>query len=54
MEKKNNNPSVLHYLQGTILISGDLMVPVAVAIQRSEHDAERAGPLAEEDKEVMS
>lgn len=30
------------------------MVPVTVAIQGSEHDAERTGPLAEEDKEMMS
>lgn len=45
---------VLRYLQGTILISSDLMVPVAVAVQRSEHDAERTSPLAKEDEEVMS
>lgn len=30
------------------------MVPVAVAVQGGEHDAERAGPLAEEDEEVMA
>jgi hypothetical protein len=42
------------YLQGTILISGDLVVPVAVAVQGGEHDAERAGPLAEEDEEVVT
>lgn len=41
------------YLEGTILISGDLVIPVTVAVQRSEHDAERAGPLTEEDEEVM-
>lgn len=29
------------------------MIPVTVAVQRSEHDAERAGPLTEEDEEVM-
>lgn len=29
------------------------MISVAVAIQRSEHDAERPSPLAEEDEEVM-
>lgn len=46
--------SVLHYLQGTILISSDLMVPVAVAVQGCEHDAERTSPLTEEDEEVMS
>lgn len=42
------------YLQGTILISCDLVIPVTVAVQRGEHDAERAGPLTEEDEEVMS
>lgn len=35
------------------MISRDLVVPVTVAVQRSEHDAERAGPLTEEDEEVM-
>lgn len=29
------------------------MIPVTVAVQRGEHDAERAGPLTEEDEEVM-
>ena len=29
------------------------MVPVTVAVQRGEHDAERPGPLTEEDEEVM-
>ena len=29
------------------------MIPVAVAVQRGEHDAEGAGPLTEEDEEVM-
>lgn len=41
------------YLQGTVLISCYLVIPVAVAVQRGEHDAERAGPLTEEDEEVM-
>lgn len=30
------------------------MIPVTVAVQRGEHDAEGAGPLTEEDEEVMS
>lgn len=42
------------YLQGTILISRYLVIPVTVAVQRGEHDAEGAGPLTEEDEEVMS
>ena len=29
------------------------MIPVTVAVQRGEHDAERSGPLTEEDEEVM-
>lgn len=29
------------------------MIPVTVAVQRREHDAERTGPLTEEDEEVM-
>lgn len=29
------------------------MIPVTIAVQRSEHDAERASPLTEEDEEVM-
>lgn len=29
------------------------MIPVAVAVQRGEHDAERASPLTEEDEEMM-
>ena len=29
------------------------MIPVTVAVQRGEHDAERASPLTEEDEEVM-
>lgn len=41
------------YLEGTVLVSGDLVIPVTVAVQRREHDAERTGPLAEEDEEVM-
>lgn len=44
----------LFHLEGTVLISGDPVVPVAVAVQRGEHDAERAGPLAEEDEEVVA
>lgn len=35
------------------MISCDLVIPVTVAVQRGEHDAERAGPLTEEDEEVM-
>ena len=42
------------YLKCTVLISCDLVVAVAVAVQRGEHDAERASPLAEEDEEVMT
>ena len=42
------------YLQGAVLVSRDLMIPVAVAIQGREHDAEGAGPLAEEDEQVMA
>lgn len=30
------------------------MVAVAVAIEGREHDAERAGPLTEEDEEMMA
>lgn len=30
------------------------MVPVAIAIQGREHDTEGAGPLAEEDEEMVS
>lgn len=41
------------YLEGTVLVSGDLVIAVTVAVQRCEHDAERTGPLAEEDEEVM-
>lgn len=41
------------YLQSTILISCDLVIPVTVTVQGGEHDAERAGPLTEEDEEVM-
>jgi len=29
------------------------VIPVTVAVQRGEHDAERSSPLTEEDKEVM-
>ena len=60
MQLSNQNPGGCHplgagvYLEGTILISGDLVVPVAVAVQGGEHDAERAGPLAEEDEEVVT
>lgn len=47
--------SIIHvYFQGTILISCDLVIPVTVAVQRGEHDAERTGPLTEEDEEVMA
>lgn len=42
------------YLQSTVLVTSDLVVTVTVAIQGRKHDAERAGPLAEEDEEVMS
>ena len=35
------------------MISCDLVIPVTVAVQRREHDAERTGPLTEEDEEVM-
>lgn len=42
------------YLEGTVLVSGDLVIAVTVAVQRCKHDAERTGPLTEEDEEVMS
>lgn len=29
------------------------MIPVTVAVERREHDAERTSPLTEEDEEVM-
>lgn len=29
------------------------MIPVTVAVKRGEHDAERTGPLTEEDEEVV-
>lgn len=44
---------ICFYLEGTVLVSGDLVIPVTVAVQRREHDAERTGPLTEEDEEVM-
>lgn len=52
---KQSVESVVLYvhLQGTILISCDLMIPVTVAVQRGEHDTERTSPLTEEDEEVM-
>lgn len=43
----------LCYLEGTVLVPSDLVVAVAVAVQRREHDAEGAGPLAEEDEEMV-
>lgn len=42
------------YLQSTVLISCDLVIPITVTVKRREHDAERAGPLTEEDEKVMS
>lgn len=44
---------LLRYLQGAVLVPGDLVVPVTVAVQGREHDAEGAGPLTEEDEEMM-
>ena len=41
------------YLEGAVLVSGDLVVPVTVTIERREHDAEGTSPLAEEDEEVV-
>lgn len=42
------------HLQSTVLVAGDLVVAVAVTIQRSEHNTERSSPLTEEDEEVVS
>lgn len=41
------------YLQRAVLVARDLMVAVAIAVQRREHDAERTSPLAEEDEQVV-
>lgn len=46
-------PEVTVHLQSTVLVASDLVVAVAVAIERSEHDAEGPGPLAEEDEEMV-
>ena len=35
------------------MVACDLVVAVAIAIQGREHDAEGAGPLAEEDEQVV-
>lgn len=42
------------YLQGTVLVTSDLVIAVTVTIEGSKHDAERAGPLTEKDEEMMS
>lgn len=40
-------------LQSTVLVSCDLVVSVTVPIQRGKHDTEGAGPLAEQDEEMV-
>lgn len=50
--KESNHRAI--YLQSAVLVSCDLVVAVAIAIQGCEHDTKRSGPLAEEDEEVMS
>lgn len=42
------------YLEGTVLVSGYLVVSVTVAVQWGKHDTEGACPLAKEDEKVMS
>lgn len=41
------------YLQGTVLVSGDLVIPVAVPVQGREHDAEGPRPLAKQDEKMV-
>ncbi len=43
----------LYYLERTILVSSNLMVPVTIAIQGREHDTEWSSPLAEKDEEMV-
>lgn len=41
------------YLQCTILVSCNLVIPVTVAIQRGEHNAEGPCPLAKQDEKMV-
>ena len=42
------------YLQSTVLMSVDLHVAVAVAVQGREHDAEGPRPVAEQHEQAVS
>lgn len=46
--------TVTSYLQGTVLVTADLVIAITVTIEGSEHDTERSSPLTEKDEEMMS
>lgn len=45
---------VYSYFESTVLVSVYLHVPVTVAVQRSEHDAEGSGPVTEQHEQTVS